>query len=1354
MLNCQAFVEMMMTQEKRVPEQSFSFLKQPRRERIFQMLAVIYMIPALIVVLVAPILAADWVAQPFIGGLVEQSMVFNGSNSTVSPSPWQMLRMNVEFGNQLTAIDGQTVRSARDVRQVLQAYEVGDLVDLTIKTPQGDEQVFTISLIRFPAADFWAYFIVPYLVGVIYLASAAWMVLRRRSEGAARSFVMFGVSVSLATAGLFDLNTTHVFSWLWVLGIANSGAGLLNVSLYFPSEIHIYRRRPWLHLILYGVGVALAIVCWATMYNLDRPAAYLWPWRMAYFFTGLCGILAFGRLVARYVRTTSPMEREQIRLVLVGAGLSFIPPATWLFAAPFLQAQIGFSPFIIFPLIVFPIVTGYSIQRYRMLYTDYVFSRVFLYGVMAVLVAVGYAMLSSGLGLVLKPLVGEDSPLIAGLAFFFLALMFMPIRNWLWRLVERIFFRSDRAYEERLSGFTAALTEVVDLKGIVALLKKTVGDTLQPSQLHVFLFDSLSEQYIATEDAQGQPTSDLRFPANSALVQTLGIRTQGALFISSFGDVPQALQSERSRLKILGAQLFVHLPGRQRLSGWIAMGSRLSGEPYTSHDVNFVESLADQAALAIERAQVVANMERRVREMNVLTRVAQGINITISLDDIFELTYAQASQLVEADDVRLMLTDAITGDLRQVFYIEQDERIWEQENRLVPPGKALEYEVMRSRRILITDDYAREFQRRGMDVPQTNLYAWMGVPLNAGAGTIGALSLATRNPSVIYTREQADLVQAIADQVAGAIVKARLIEETERRARQLATLNDVTRQLTSTVDLELLLETILQSAVNILNCEAGSLLLVDAQTDELVFRVVDSPVANDLVGKRLPPGSGVVGRAVRSMQPVIVNDVASSPDWFSKTDRQTGFVTRALLVVPLLVKERVIGVIEVINRKDGVPFTAEDENLLMAFAAQAAIAIENARLFTMTDQALAERVEELSVMQRIDRELNTTLDASRAMRITLEWAMRQSKATAGLVGIVYSDGLQIIASQGYEDELNAFLETALPTGTYGLQDAIHTGQPVQRAAGMEGALLKGGAVQVLLPLRREGATNGLILLESRESNPISQDVLEFLTRLCDHASIAIANAQLYAAVQAANVAKSEFVSLVAHELKNPMTSIKGYTDFLAKGAVGPINEMQANFLAIIRSNIDRMNTLVSDLNDLSKIEAGRLKMEFKDHVLADLVEEVVRSLKRQIDEKEQVLEIDLPESLPRVWADRVRIVQVLINLVSNAYKYTDRGGSIYLGAERCENVWDPNGPRQVVHIWVRDSGIGISPEDQKKIFQRFFRSEDQKARESPGTGLGLNITRSLVEMQGGKIWFESEFRKGTTFHFTVPIAEG
>jgi len=607
---------------------------------------------------------------------------------------------------------------------------------------------------------------------------------------------------------------------------------------------------------------------------------------------------------------------------------------------------------------------------------------------------------------------------------------------------------------------------------------------------------------------------------------------------------------------------------------------------------------------------------------------------------------------------------------------------------------------------------------------------------------------------VNYTNDQVSLLQSMADQVAGAIVKTRLLDETERRARQLSTLNDVARQLTSTLELEPLLQNILHNAVQILNCEAGSLIMVDEQTDELVFRVAEGPVADELINKRMPAGSGFVGKSVRTAEPVVVNDVSSSSVWFSSNDKSTGFVTRALLVVPLVFKSSVTGVIEVINRKDGRPFSQEDQSLLMAFASQAAIAIENARLYTLTDKALADRVEELSVMQRIDRELNTSLDTTLAMRITLEWAMRQSGATAGWVGMLRGEGIQIMSSQGYGEEITRYQDELLSLADYALEDVATSGQPVRRLiTGEQTALLVDGMSQIILPIRREGETSGLIFMESATPEVCSDEVIDFLMRLSDHASIAISNAQLYAEVQAANVAKSEFVSFVAHELKNPMTSIKGYTELLAAGAVGPISETQGNFLGTIRSNVDRMKTIVEDLNDLSKIEAGRLKLDYKSTPLPEMAEDVVRSLRKQIEDKEQKLIMNIPADLPHLWCDRNRVLQVLVNLVSNAHKYTERGGDIYFNAEKCQNAWDPQGAPEVIHIWVQDTGIGISPEDQKKIFSKFFRSEDPKTREVPGTGLGLNITRSLVEMQGGKIWFESEFRKGTIFHFTVPVAE-
>jgi signal transduction histidine kinase len=418
------------------------------------------------------------------------------------------------------------------------------------------------------------------------------------------------------------------------------------------------------------------------------------------------------------------------------------------------------------------------------------------------------------------------------------------------------------------------------------------------------------------------------------------------------------------------------------------------------------------------------------------------------------------------------------------------------------------------------------------------------------------------------------------------------------------------------------------------------------------------------------------------------------------------------------------------------------------------VAVENVRLYMQTDQELARRVEELSVMQRIDRELNTSLDTTKAMGITLEWAMRQSDSVAGLVGVIEEDGLRVMSSEGYSSEIAQYPDEILPLDLSPVAAVIESGRYALSGGSdvLGKSLLLDAASQLAIPLRREGEVIGVILLECMESERYDEGTIDFLTRLSDHASIAISNAQLYSEVQRANLAKSDFVSFVSHELKTPMTSIRGYADLLAAGSVGPVNMAQNEFLSTIRFNIQRMATLVSDLADISRIEAGRLHLEFAPVVMRAVVDEVVRSAQALADEKDHSIEIDVPEDLPQVWGDRNRLAQILTNLASNAIKYTLEGGRITIRARQEENRWDPEGSPQVLHVQVIDSGIGIKEEDQEKIFQQYFRTEEGKDTAS-GTGLGLNITRYLVEMQGGKIWFESEFGEGTNFQFTIPLAE-
>ncbi len=231
---------------------------------------------------------------------------------------------------------------------------------------------------------------------------------------------------------------------------------------------------------------------------------------------------------------------------------------------------------------------------------------------------------------------------------------------------------------------------------------------------------------------------------------------------------------------------------------------------------------------------------------------------------------------------------------------------------------------------------------------------------------------------------------------------------------------------------------------------------------------------------------------------------------------------------------------------------------------------------------------------------------------------------------------------------------------------------------------------------------------------------------------------------AANKSKTEFVSVVSHELKLPMTSIKGYSDLMLSGATGDLTEPQTNFLTTIRNNVNRMATLVSDLTDISRIESGNIRIEPRSVPVWDVIDEVINLTRAQIEQKHQTISLEIPEGLPKAFCDRNRLSQILTNLISNANKYTPERGNIHIEA------WQAN---SMIHIKVQDDGLGMAPEDQEKLFSKFFRSADEKVRESPGTGLGLSITKNLIELQGGSIWFESEFRKGTTFYFTIPIAQ-
>jgi signal transduction histidine kinase len=547
--------------------------------------------------------------------------------------------------------------------------------------------------------------------------------------------------------------------------------------------------------------------------------------------------------------------------------------------------------------------------------------------------------------------------------------------------------------------------------------------------------------------------------------------------------------------------------------------------------------------------------------------------------------------------------------------------------------------------------------------------------------------------------------------------------------KRLGVLYEVSQVIGSSLDLETVLNQVMDAIIQLTEAERGFLMLLD-DDGRLQVRIARNFDQETLDSGEFSVSGTITRQVVNTGEPVVTTNAQTDPRYAGQASIVT-HALRSIMASPLRARGNIIGVVYVDNRiKTGI-FSEKDLEVLDAFAAQAAVAIDNARLYSAKDQALADRVEELTMLQWIDRQLNETLDTAHAMQITLEWSARLCKAESGNLGLYdpESKAVRLVAHWGEPDDFSGTQELPLTHPLIGQVFESEEAALQITPPGVEPA-----RTVLCVPIRRENSVIGVVTLLAVRADAFDEDAQALVSRLADRAAIAIENSRLYDAVQTANRAKSEFVSVVAHELKVPMTSISGYADLLPR--VGPVTDQQGKFLETIRNNVQRMTVLVSDLNDISRIESDQLHIELGEVDLKTAIAEAIDGVMRQIEERGHEFVEQVDSSLPAVYGDRSRVIQVLVNLLSNAYKYTPNGGTIRLAARR---------EGDQVCVSVTDTGVGMTPEQLRKLGTKFWRAHNDRVDNQPGTGLGLAITQNLITLMGGALDVQSTPDQGSTF---------
>jgi len=792
-------------------------------------------------------------------------------------------------------------------------------------------------------------------------------------------------------------------------------------------------------------------------------------------------------------------------------------------------------------------------------------------------------------------------------------------------------------------------------------------------------------------------------------------------------------------------------------------------------EVRLLSLLAATTAQALERARLLEQERRARRRAETLLAATQALGASLDSQQVLEQILFQLRKVVPFDRASVQIlkdhTLVITGgygfpNLDDVLGVTFNLEAEHGPNR----------EVIETRAPVIVPDLASKY---GDFCRQPNAgsspTSWLGVPLLFRDQVMGIIALNKTEPD-FYGEEDARLASAFAAQAAVAIENARLYEETRRHTAELAALHDLTLAITSSLDLQDVLQMAVQHILHLLDAEGVGIFLLG---DDGVLNpgAVHIPASS-------PADVELLTSAVSGWQDLLPDgasfhalNVSELPDAFPLTETFQRAGIRTVGLSRLTHRDLPIGMLVVLYHDS---IQTEAHRLVQTIAQVISPTIAHALRFGLTNEELRQANQRLAVANEISRRLSSILDVDRLLSEVVELLRNTLGYYHAAVALIEDDEVVYHAAAG-DPPIPPGLR--LKVGKEGITGWVAgSGEPLyvpdvskdQRY--VHDPHVPRTRSELAVPIRLGDRTLGVLDVEGDQPDAFDHGDVAVLQAIADQLALALENARAYQEAQAqrdearamaevlartnaelaqAMQAKSEFMNRISHELRTPLQAVLGFADLMAKERAGPLTEKQRRYLGHVLESGKHLLALVNDMLDLAKAEAGKMEMVPERVEVAEACDSVMSIIRARAEEKGVDLRIEVCDSDLTVVADATRLRQILLNLLDNAVKFTPEGGQVVLRAERVADFRAPGSDeaQPVVLFSVADTGIGIKEEDFPKVFGQFEQIGDPLTRAAGGTGLGLALTKRLVELQDGHIWFESTYGEGTTFYVALP-AEG